>query len=99
MKDFQSKILREEWEERQKQILLQANDRIFHEEKKRKDMEERYTKWKEANEAKHASLDEKINNLKSSFRDTEFALKYDLNALQEKMGSGPKVRSWNVVQM
>ena len=92
MKDFQSKIFREEWEERQKQILLLANDRVSREEKKRKDIEELYTKWKETSEAKHASLDEKINKLKSSFRDSEFALKYDLNVLQEKIGSGPKVR-------
>lgn len=91
VQDFQNKILREEWEGRVKGILMQANDREVKEEEQRLAYEKKYETWKDQNEKRHSNLDMQLEKLKNSFRDTEFALKYDLKAVQEKMGSGPKV--------
>lgn len=71
--------------------MLQSNEREAIAEKNRIALEQKKQQWREKNDAKHRSLDAQMDQLKNSYRDTEFALKYDLKALEDKMGAGPKV--------
>jgi hypothetical protein len=90
--DFQSEILKEEWESRQKFVLAKSNQRILAEEQRKQDLEKKLSAWKEQDTRVHERLDERLDELKTQFSEAEVEVRHDASRIQSKIGQGPKVR-------
>lgn len=93
--DFQSVVLKEEWEKRQKSILAQNNKRVMAAEKRKADLEQKLEAWRNHDKKLHEKLDTKIDELNSRFADSAVELKYDTDRLEKKIGQGPKFGTGN----
>mmetsp|Transcript_22005 Transcript_22005/g.47956 ORF Transcript_22005/g.47956 Transcript_22005/m.47956 type:complete len:167 (-) Transcript_22005:125-625(-) len=92
MADFQSAHLKEEWENRQRAILAARSERIAEDERRRAGLEAELKLFRVRNAETQAKLDAKIDDASARFADLQIELKYDVDRLEKKLGSGPKVK-------
>eukprot|EP00560_Eucampia_antarctica_P006154 CAMPEP_0197824468 /NCGR_PEP_ID=MMETSP1437-20131217/1698_1 /TAXON_ID=49252 ORGANISM="Eucampia antarctica, Strain CCMP1452" /NCGR_SAMPLE_ID=MMETSP1437 /ASSEMBLY_ACC=CAM_ASM_001096 /LENGTH=170 /DNA_ID=CAMNT_0043424093 /DNA_START=68 /DNA_END=580 /DNA_ORIENTATION=+ len=90
VQDFQNKVLKEEWEKRQKSILVASNQRIAMDEKRREDLENKLEAWRKGDDNIQKNLDEQIDGLKARFADAEVEIIFDVSKMEKKIGSAPE---------
>eukprot|EP00978_Attheya_sp_CCMP212_P018511 scaffold50706_cov39-Attheya_sp.AAC.1 len=93
--DFQSEVLKEEWKSRQKFVLAKSNQRIVADEQRKQELEKKLSVWKEQDTRVHERLDERLDELKTQFSETELEIRHDASRIQSKIGQGPKTGKGN----
>ena len=91
MEDFQSTHLKEEWENRQRAILAARSERIAKDEERRAGLEAELNLFRARNADTQSKLDARIDAASARFADLEVEMKYDIDRLEKKIGSGPKI--------
>ena len=90
---FQSKEIQLKWQSLQNSIPTDHNNRTAKEELRKLEVERKIQEWRDDNDIVQKKLDEKADELRSSFADMEFALSHDISKLEKKFDSVPKVRN------
>ena len=88
MSDFQSKHLKEEWENRQRSILASRNKRIAEDERRRIGLEHELNVFRARNAETQAKLDAKIDSSSARFADLEVELQFEVDRVEKKVGQG-----------
>ena len=88
MNDFQSKHLKEEWENRQRAILASRNERIAEDERRRVGLEQELNVFRARNAETQAKLDAKIDSASARFADLQVELQYEVDRVEKKVGQG-----------
>lgn len=81
LQDFQSKVLKGEWEKRQKYMMARGNQRRIEDLKREEALKEHMENFRAQNEKVHRQLDERIDKQQNRFSDTKFAMNYDLKRM------------------
>lgn len=90
VQSFQSEALQTQWEKLQAKILTNHRERITQDEIRKAQVQEEIQKWRKHNDAVHASLDQKLDELRAKFTDAKVAITYDVEKLEGKLGKVPK---------
>ena len=88
MNDFQSKHLKEEWENRQRAILASRNERIAEDERRRVGLEQELNVFRARNAETQAKLDAKVDSANARFADLQVELQYEVDRVEKKVGQG-----------
>mmetsp|Transcript_6815 Transcript_6815/g.9821 ORF Transcript_6815/g.9821 Transcript_6815/m.9821 type:complete len:175 (+) Transcript_6815:52-576(+) len=83
---FETKILKEQWNKRQSEILKSTNARTAAETQRRLRFESEYNQWKKQNSETHSNLDKDIDEFRARFADAAASLKWDVGKLESKAG-------------
>lgn len=98
LQDFQSTVLKEEWEKRQKYLLAKNNKRLMSDYEFQEALKERMTAVRQQQAAVHKQLDEKAEALQARFADISIGLQHDADRLEkENLSIQPKVCILNVI--
>mmetsp|Transcript_16759 Transcript_16759/g.23662 ORF Transcript_16759/g.23662 Transcript_16759/m.23662 type:complete len:172 (-) Transcript_16759:188-703(-) len=90
IEDFQSTVLKEEWEKRQKYVLARGNERKIKELQRQEQLEQQMTAFQEQNKKVQDQLDNKIDATKAQFVDTMVEMQHDAKRLEDTYTSKNK---------
>jgi len=92
LQDFQSTVLKEEWEKRQKYLMAKNNQRRMEDFQFQEALKERMAAVRQQQTAVNAQLDEKAEALQARFANVSVALQHDADRLEkENLSIQPKV--------
>mmetsp|Transcript_13574 Transcript_13574/g.31543 ORF Transcript_13574/g.31543 Transcript_13574/m.31543 type:complete len:166 (-) Transcript_13574:1961-2458(-) len=84
LKEFQSRVLAEEWEKYQKLVIAMSNERQLKNYNTREAVRERMTAFRQQNSAVQAGLDQQIDSLQARFADLNTEAKFDASRLEKE---------------
>lgn len=87
LQDFQSKVLKEEWEKHQKYMIAKGNERRLEEFQKMEVIEQQLNSFHPQNELVQSQLDQRIDELQAKFSDISTAAKFDADRMEKKLTS------------
>lgn len=90
VQSFQSEALKTQWEKLQAKILMNHKDRITQDQVRKAQVQEELSQWRKHNDAVHASLDQKLDDLRAKFSDAQVAVSYDVGKLEQRLEKVPK---------
>jgi hypothetical protein len=94
VQDFQSTVLKDEWEKRQKYLLARNNKRRLEDLQHQEAHKQQQELFQKENEALQGRLDERTDTLLARFADSTIALQHDTARLEkEHLAERRKVRS------
>jgi hypothetical protein len=91
LQDFQSTVIKEEWEKRQKYLLAKNNKRRMEDFQFQEALKERMAAVRQQQATVQSQLDEKAESLQAQFADTSVGMKHDADRLAESLSIQPKV--------
>lgn len=93
LQDFQSTVLKEEWEKRQKFLLAKNNQRRLDDYQFQEALKERMAVVRQQQASIQSQLDEKTQALQARFADVSIGAQHDAERLEkENLSIQPKVR-------
>ena len=84
MLDFQSKILQQQWQQHQKQVLEKVTERLYKVQERKEKLQQEIQQWTKLNEKLQFELDSKIDEQTSKFSDLVHAVEYDTQRVEKK---------------
>lgn len=85
--DFQSKVLKEEWEKHQKYMIAKGNQRRLQEYQKKEQLDQQVEQFRAQDSARQSQLDQRMDDLQAKFSDSATAFKFDAQRLDQTLAS------------
>mmetsp|Transcript_22604 Transcript_22604/g.31562 ORF Transcript_22604/g.31562 Transcript_22604/m.31562 type:complete len:167 (+) Transcript_22604:127-627(+) len=83
VEDFQSTVLKEEWEKRQKYLLARGNERKINELQRQEHLEQQMEAFQEQNAKVQEQLDAQMDTSKARFADMIVEMQHDAKRLED----------------
>jgi len=87
LQDFQSKVLKDEWEKHQKYMIAKGNKRRLEEFHTKEALDQQINNFRQQDGIRQSQLDERIDDLQAKFSDISTALQFDANRIDQKLAS------------
>jgi hypothetical protein len=85
--EFQSKVLKEEWEEHQKYMIAKADKRRLEEYRSKEKLDRKLDTFRQQNSIRDGQLDNLTDDFQAKFSDINTALQFDANRIDRKLVS------------
>jgi hypothetical protein len=85
--EFQSKVLKEEWEEHQKYMIAKKDKRRLEEFHAQEKLDQDIKSFRQQNSVREGHLDNLMDDLQAKFSDINTALQFDVNRIDRKLVS------------
>lgn len=83
LKDFQSTVLKEEWEKRQQYLLARGNKRRMEDLKRKEELKQHMEQFRLQNDVVQAQLDESRDQLMARFADQSVEMEHTIKKLEQ----------------
>jgi hypothetical protein len=85
--EFDSKVLKDEWEEHQKYLIAKLDSRRLHDYETKMQLKHQLQSLREQDLLRQRVLDERIDAAQAQFSDLSVALQYDTDRIDQKLAS------------